>query len=208
MNDTGTSLIERDASQGLLWSDDQVPAEVAAFEAQEGHYSGSRLFLRKPEVYRTIVYLLGCGVPIYKISEALKVHHKTVAAVAVAESGSIAQQKRERAAMARQGQAMILDSLIDDIAKGVKIPAKDKAIILGILTDTAEKLDSGSAFDGADFDGSTPGHEEYQQFLDGLTEAERSALQKMGRAAEKRSAKEQAAKPVVEAKYTMDQEAD
>jgi hypothetical protein len=92
---------------------------------------------------------------------------------------------------------MVLDSLLEDIANGTKIPAKDKAIIIGILTDTADKLDPGNAFDGDQFEGSTPGHEEYQEFLDQLTDAERSALQKMGRAAEKRVAKEQAAKPVI-----------
>jgi hypothetical protein len=197
MIEQSTSLIQRDADQAFLWSPDEIPAEVLEVESTEGHYSGDRLMSQRPAVYRAIVYLLGCGVPRRTISDKLRVHHKTVAAVAARESESIAAQKREVAAMARHGQAMVLDSLLEDIASGAKISAKDKAIVLGILTDTADKLDPGTVYERVDHHGSTPGHEEYQEFLDQLSDAERSALTKMGRAAEKRVAKEQAARPVI-----------
>jgi len=124
MSDQSTSLIQRDADQALLWSPDEIPAEVLEVESTEGHYSGDRLMSQRPAIYRAIVYLLGCGVPRRTISDKLRVHHKTVAAVAARESESIAAQKREVAAMARHGQAMVLDSLLDDIASGAKISAK------------------------------------------------------------------------------------
>lgn len=201
MNDTSTSLIQ--TGQEMLWTDDQVPRELHQLEASEGIYTGARLFLSKPDTYRCIYFMLGAGVPKYRIAKELGVHHKTVSAVEEREAGSIAQQKKRWAMVARQGASMAMESLLDDIAGGAKIPAKDKAIIVGILTDTADKLDRDSGFDGGTFNGSTPGHEAYDEFLSGLTEAERAALAKMGRAAEKASAKGQAANPAIEAEFSM-----
>lgn len=196
MGNSNTSLIERDQAQALLWADDQVPAEVAEVESAEGHYSGDRLFSQRPGVYRAIVYLLACGTPRKVIAEKLRVHHKTVAAVACREGGTIATQKRELAALARHGVAVAMDSVIDDI--GTKsISPKDKAVILGILADTMIKMEQGTpSYDGSTDGGSTPGHAEYEEFLAGLTGDERSALAKMGRAAENARTKEAAALPV------------
>jgi hypothetical protein len=206
MADTNTSLIERDHSQALLWRDDLVPSEVAEIESVEGHYSGERLFLRKPEVYRAIVYLLACGTPRTMISSKLGVHHKTVGAVACREAGSIASQKRELAAMARHGVAVAMDSVIDDLANGRVKPGQPKAVTLGILADTMIKMEQGSGYEGREFDGSTPGHDAYGEFLSGLTPDERSALAKMGRAAEKVQAKELDCEQPIEAVYTMQDE--
>jgi hypothetical protein len=196
MAETTTSFIARDQAQALLWSDDHIPDEVAAIESVEGHYSGERLFQQRPAVYRAIGYLLACGTPRTKIAEILKVHHKTVAAVAAREGGSIANQKRELAALARHGVAVAMDSVIDDLDNR-SITPKDKAIILGILSDTMTKMEQGtSTYDGVIDSGSTPGHAEYEAFLAGLSGAERSALAKMGRAAEKELSKEAGATPV------------
>lgn len=205
----GTSLIERDQSQALLWSDDQIPAEVSEVESAEGHYSGERLFLQKPEVYRAIVYLLACGAPRTVISKKLGVHHKTVGAVAFREAGSIASQKRELAAMARHGVAVAMDSVIDDLANNLIKPGQPKAVTLGILADTMIKMEQGSSsYEGGQFDGSTPAHAAYDEFLATLSPEERSALAKMGRAAEKAVAKEQAGNEPIEADFTMQPEVD
>jgi hypothetical protein len=146
-------------------------------------------------------------VPKYRIAQELSVHHKTVSAVESREAGPIAEQKKRWAMVARQGASMAMESLLDDIAGGAKIPPKDKAIIVGILTDTADKLDRDSGFEGGSFDGGAPGHEAYNEFLSGLTDSERAALAKMGRAAEKAQAKGQAANPAIEAEFSMVEEA-
>ncbi|MDD3276783.1 MAG: hypothetical protein PHP93_07035 [Kiritimatiellales bacterium] len=201
MNEANTSLIQ--TGQEMLWTDEQVPRELRDIESKEGIYTGARLFLSKPDTYRCIYFMLGAVVPKYRIAKELSVHHKTVSAVEEREAGPIAQQKKRWAMIARQGASMAMESLLDDIAGDVKIPAKDKAIIVGILTDTADKLDRDSGFDGGTFEGSTPGHEAYDEFLSGLTDAERAALAKMGRAAEKAGAKERAANPAIEAEFSM-----
>ena|GEM_PF-5003607 len=107
--------------------------------SQEGNYTAERLKRDRPEVYRAVQLLLAEGQSIRAIKRVCGVHHRTIEAVAAAESIAIDTDKKEVVRTLRALQAALVESLYEDVLDG-KLKPEAKPLATAIITDKLELL--------------------------------------------------------------------
>ena len=147
-----------------------IPAEFLAAAERRGEYTGDRLFEQKPQVYQTIVYCLAEGLGMIRIGKLLKVSPNTVMAVRDREGEAVDIEKGRLANLYRRGARLagerIVEDLLDD-EQARKIPANQKAVIVGILTEKSELL-SGGATSRVAHSPAEPSNEDFDAYLASL----------------------------------------
>lgn len=157
----------------ITTNQDELPLDlstVADFAPSEsrGVFTGDRLFVRDPERYRAIVTLMAQGAGILKIAKLLNVSAHTVIAVRDREGAAIAIEKERLSNAARAGAQLCVEGIVEDLASDEarqKISARDKAIIMGVLTEKSELL-AGGATHRIEFVKAEAGHNDFNAYLD------------------------------------------
>ena len=115
-----------------------ISQEYFAAAEHRGEFTGDRLFDQKPEVYQAVVYCLAEGFGVIRIGKLLKVSPNTVMAVRDREGEAVDIEKERLSKLYRKGARLagerIVEDLLDD-EQAKKIPANQKAVIGGILTE-------------------------------------------------------------------------
>lgn len=135
-------LIEQEQREGAQLALFALPEDVEASLDLQGQYTAARLFLRRPDTYRTVVRLLTEKQSVRAIKRACAVHHNTIAAVAERERIPIDTQKEQVIGKLRLLQDMLVDSMIDHVAAGT-MKAEALPVAFGIATDKLELLSGG-----------------------------------------------------------------
>lgn len=151
----------------------EVPVADVERVSKHGSFSGERLFAERRQVYESLVWMLGQGVPKLRIAKLLGVSVNTVRAVSEREGETVGALKREIAKQARYGCSLLVESVLEDLSdeeRSKKVSAKDKAIIAGIFKDVAAQMD-GESQQRIELLVRPPGHEEYNRELEDLKEA-------------------------------------
>ncbi len=108
-----------------------------------GRYTAERLQRDKPEIYQSVVRMLGAGMSIRQIQRFLAVHHRTVAAVAQREMPSVdafRSQLTTRIAVALQS---VTDELVDRVNEG-QLKSGELSHAFGTLFDRYQLLTGGA----------------------------------------------------------------
>lgn len=139
------------------------PAAYADAEAR-GRFTGERLFLSNPKLYRAIAKLLARGETYREIADICQVSTQTVTGVAYRE-GVPVETLRERLGrigldVARLSLEAMLE-LLSDPETRKKVGPKDLAVIFGIATSNSQLLLGGATARVETRDVSEPGHEDY-----------------------------------------------
>jgi hypothetical protein len=142
------SLIQGDNQQLKLFGSDQMdPALFLAEESgEQREYTGARLFVANPELYKAIVALSAEGLGVLRIAKILHVGPNTIMAVREREPQSVDIEKRRIAGLSREGAKMCVEGIIEllcDPVQKKKMTIKDLGIVFGILAEKHELL-SGS----------------------------------------------------------------
>lgn len=105
-------------------------------------YTARLFFRRRPEDYQRAVQLLGAGMQLTEVARLLRVHHRTIAAVRVAEFEKVDTYKQTVISDLR----IAVEVLAGDLADGVHaLPLSQKPLALAVLTDKLAMLEeSGS----------------------------------------------------------------
>ena len=164
------SLLANNASEAPQLDLPGIPQEFLAAAEHQGEFTGERLFEQKPEVYRAIVYCLAEGFGVIRIGKLLKVSPNTVMAVRDREGQAVDIEKERLSKLYRKGarlagERIVEDLLDDEISR--KIPANQKAVIVGILTEKSELL-SGGATSRVAHAPTTPVNEDFDAYLASL----------------------------------------
>lgn len=149
-----------------------LPDVVYAASDAAGRFTGERIFLKNPQIYRAIASLLGRSMPYREIADVCSVSINTVCGVAFRERVPI-ETIRERIGrigldVAQLTLEAIRDVMADPVARA-KVSAKDLAIIFGIATTNAQLLLGGATSRIESGDISVPAHDEYLAFLRTVT---------------------------------------
>lgn len=169
------SLIERDQRQ-LTLSSEMADHLFAVEEAGDEwgtppDYTAERLWKSYPEKYRMIVALSAEGIGVLRIGRLLKCGPATIQAVQDREGGQIEILRARLAGLARRGVQLCIEGLVEmlsDESKRKRIPARDMAIIAGILNQNAELLSGGATSRLEVVDRSAPTHEDFLHWIDSL----------------------------------------
>lgn len=141
-----------DAQLALFDTLETMPAEVFESLEMKGEFTGARLFLQRPAIYRAIVTMIARGLPVRFVERTLRVSHNTIRAVCAREGVAIDTEKNSFVADLRiaitRGAAVLAD-VIGDIAPD-KLPLAvailiDKYLLLtGEATSRIETTTGGS----------------------------------------------------------------
>ena len=148
------SLIQREEQQPTLpgdWSPDVL--ERIEAEESHGHFTGDRLYIRRPEIYRAVVQLLGQGVGVRQIARTLGVSTNTVSAVRLREGSSIETHKIRAAeslssfvaAAADRLRDEVHDIAIDKLSVPLGIAVEKLMLLTGQATSRVEHIDAAPA---------------------------------------------------------------
>ena len=129
------------AAPFLFFEGDMTVEKVGAAHFT-GVSTGERLIRDRPDVYKSIVYLLSQGTGIREIKRITGVHHRTIEAVMVREGQTIDTARKELGARALRVAAMGVERLEEIIADG-NIKPGELSMAVGILTDKAQLLTGG-----------------------------------------------------------------
>lgn len=149
--DNKLSLLTPEAEQLPLLTSDQMAPELfkeSEAEQEEGkeykrEFTAARLFSENRDSYLTIISLLAEGLGLRRIGRLMKVSPNTVIAVRDREGVNVDTEKERLSHLYRNGARMCGESILEDLAdpdRCKKISTKDKAIVLGVLTEKAELL--------------------------------------------------------------------
>lgn len=116
-------------------------------EESAGKYTAMRLKKKKPEVYKTVVTLLGASTPMTRISEICGVHFYTVAAVARESSKDIDRIRAELSGGAFI-TAQILQEKVMEMAAAIDPSNTDPGKIYQLTTAMAVLIDKGNLLAG------------------------------------------------------------
>jgi hypothetical protein len=135
-----TSLLPAGEQLELIPSS-EMDDGVFFFEEAEGHFTGERLVVQRPETYQMVVSLLAEGLSARQVARLAKVSPNTVAMVREREPAAIDAVKRNMVSTVRGMSQLCLDRMREMLVDpDVKIGAKDLGIMYGILTEKAELL--------------------------------------------------------------------
>jgi hypothetical protein len=123
----------------FLFSEEEIGAE--RLEAT-GEFSGERLLIRRPEVYRAICRMSAEGLSMSAMARALGVSRNTVAAVQEREGISIEQHKKELLRNVRTAARLSVERVVELVPSITN--AKDAAIVAAVMVDKLQLL-SGEA---------------------------------------------------------------
>jgi hypothetical protein len=123
----------------FLFSEEEIGAE--RLEAT-GEFSGERLLVRRPEVYRAICRMSAEGLSMSAMARALGVSRNTVAAVQDREQISIEQHKKELLRNVRTAARLSVERVVELVPSINN--AKDAAIVAAVMVDKLQLL-SGEA---------------------------------------------------------------
>lgn len=104
--------------------------------------TGERLKAQRPEIYAQVVQCLGQGMGVREICRRLGVHHRTIAAVSIAEGQTIDTMRKELGARALGVAGLALERLEEQIMSGSVKPA-ELSMAVGILVDKGQVLTGG-----------------------------------------------------------------
>ena len=165
-----------------------IPEEFLRAAESRGEFTGERLFEQKPEVYSGIVRLLAEGMGVIRIGRTLKVSPNTVLAVRDREGEAIDIEKKNLSTLYRRGARLagerILEDLTDD-ERAAKIPANQKAVIVGILTEKSELLGGGVTSRVAH--AQEPSNEDFEKYLSSLPDAEVCVMENQAETGEQKA---------------------
>ncbi len=143
------SLIERSGQQLPLLTSDQMPASFfaeAEADPRNPEFTAARFFQKHPEKYNAVIALTAEGLGVLRIGALLQCSGNTVMAVQDRERGQVEILKTRIAALARRGAQLCVEGILEalvDPDKRAKIPARDLAVIHGILVEKSELLSGG-----------------------------------------------------------------
>jgi hypothetical protein len=123
----------------FLFSEEEIGAE--RLEAT-GEFSGERLLVRRPEVYRAICRMSAEGLSMSAMARALGVSRNTVCAVRDREGFSIEQDKKDLLRDVRRAARLSVERAIE-LVPSIN-SAKDAAIVAAVMIDKMQLL-SGEA---------------------------------------------------------------
>lgn len=132
-----------------------------------GRYTAAEFLRRFPDKAANLCRLLGKGVGQLECARLVGCSVHTVRAVLGALPENIAIERERHRRNLRTGAALVLDALLDDLSdpdRLAAIPARDKAVILGILEDKA----AGPAPAAVTVNINAPGHRDLSSYLDRL----------------------------------------
>ena len=112
-------------------------------DSRVGVSTGERLHDQHPEVYQSVVTMLGQGSAIREIKRRLGVHHRTIQAVAIREGQTIDTMRRELGARSLGVAGLALEALEERIINGGVKPA-ELSMAVGILVDKGQLLTGGA----------------------------------------------------------------
>lgn len=170
------SLIRQEGEQPALFTSADMDGAVFAEDEQRvlGEYTGERLFQRKPETYRLIVQLLAEGIGQIKIGALLQVSPNTVRAVSAREGHSVDIVKKRLSARCLGVAGLALEGIEEDLSDPLRrrlTSTKDKALVVGILTDKG-LLMAGEATSRMEISDITkPSHDDFNAYIAGLKSA-------------------------------------
>lgn len=168
----------------------EVPPSVPAFlfseeimesiTAEEGRgiYTAERLRFQKPEIYSACIELLGRGMSQASISKALHIHHRSVAAVCLAEPLPIDAVRLRTGRLLMLAGTLQLERLIDSPDM---VPANVAALAATQLLDKAQLFTGGATQIVERRDG--PGKlspEEFARLLNSLPAADARVISTTG----------------------------
>lgn len=120
-----------------------LEAEIGAEKLEiTGEFSGERLLVRRPEVYRAICRMSAEGLSMSAMARALGVSRNTVAAVQDREQFPIEQQKKELLKNVRTAARLSVERVVELVPSINN--AKDAAIVAAVMVDKLQLL-SGEA---------------------------------------------------------------
>lgn len=168
MND---SLVERDGQQLPLIPSDQMPASF--FEESENcprnpEFTAARFFQKHPEKYNAVIALTAEGLGVLRIGALLRCSGNTVMAVQDRERGQVEILKTRIASLARRGAQLCVEGILEalvDPEKRAKIPARDLAVIHGILVEKSELLSGGVTARIETIDRAEPSVADYERMM-------------------------------------------
>ena len=139
------------SNESLILADAAAPCQLFLLEAESveidrsqppGHYTGERLFQRRPDVYRLVVDLLAePGVSIRQICRAAHVTDGTVQAVCEREGIPMAARKKEILRSITHELRLCSERVIEMVPE---MSGKDALIGCGILAEKMQLLSGGA----------------------------------------------------------------
>ncbi len=160
-----------DLIPGVELDDAGLPGVAYASEEERGRFTGERLFLQNPRVYRAIVRLLGRFETYEVIAETLEVSKQTITGVALRERIPV-ETIRERVGrlgleVANLSLERIYEILADPANRALFTPArlKDLAVVFGIGVSNSQLLLGGATARVETTAVTEPGHEDYLRAL-------------------------------------------
>lgn len=143
-----------------------------------GRYTAERLQRDKPEIYKSIIRMLGAGMSISQIQRFLAVHHRTVAAVAAREMPSVDDFRKQLTARIAIALQSVTDELVDRINEG-KLKSGELSHALGVLFDRYQLLTGGATVRIEKIE-TEDIHAKLEEFLSKLPEADVKVIEKTG----------------------------
>lgn len=138
------SLLDRARNQALL---DLADPSIAPSDETKKEYTGALFFADHPQKYAEIVHHLAEGIGLLRISRMLRVSVHTVIGVRDREPVAIQKERSRLSDLARIGARLSVEGIVEDLADPIRrymMPARDKAIVAGILVEKSELLAGGA----------------------------------------------------------------
>lgn len=147
-----------------------VPTAILVEAEQRGTFSGERLFLLHPRIYRAVAKMLAQGESYIAIESLLEVSPSTIRSVREREGVTIEAERARVGQTALDVARLSFETLrerLEDPIQRAKLSAKDLAVMAGIATQNGQLLNGGPTARMETTQGA-PSHDAYLRFLDSL----------------------------------------
>jgi hypothetical protein len=157
---------------GQQLDDAGLPPSSYARMEESGRFTGERIFLGNPRLYRAIVALLARGEPYRSIADICSVSVNTVTGIAFREKIPI-ETIRERLGRTGLDVAQLsleaMKDLLSDPLQRAGLTLKELAVAFGVATQNAQLLLGGATARVENTQAAIPDHEAYLAFLKTVT---------------------------------------
>jgi hypothetical protein len=126
-----------DAERAITVPEVDLFGQVIESLPQEHEWTLELVRARRPEVYRAVVGMLSCAVPVRHIAEQLGVSHHTVTLIRDVDAAMVATQTR---AYAERLRCQSAQAFAHAMCKLPEASSRDAAVTAGILLDHAQLL--------------------------------------------------------------------
>jgi hypothetical protein len=155
----------------------ELPPQATSDEAkQPAEFTGQRLKIMRPQVYRALCVLLAQGLGVIRIGRLLGVSPNTVLAVRDAEGLTIDKVKEDLARVAHEGATLASEGIRDSLSKIFERQTpldiktlKDLAVVFGILVQNGQLL-AGQATARLETEVHAPDHDAFNRYIAALPE--------------------------------------